>query len=228
MRRGNWGANGENAVSTPGVGRIVAICDHASLAVRPTLRATGEDLLFREMQPQTIEELLAVFGGQVPLVHRATASASGRREVARENAQRLAERPQYFATNGPLTIPIPSSLYDEVRRMAGETPAGRERRANWTKVGALVVGVATVAGSIITWMAYAHPLSSNTAPTATPPEPDSFEFRGGDNNGGGVFLENSPIKGAVPRLRGGNGGPHGPGGPISLDNSPMTRPAPAR
>ena len=180
------------------------------------------------MQPQTIEELLAVFGGQVPLVHRATASASGRREVARENAQRLAERPQYFATNGPLTIPIPSSLYDEVRRMAGETPAGRMRRAHRTKVWALVVGGATVVGALFAALAYLRPVAPAATATATPPEPSAVDFRGGDNNGGGVFLENSPINGVVPNIRGGNGGANGAGGQVSLKNSPINPPPPAR
>jgi hypothetical protein len=67
------------------------------------------------MQPQTIEELRAVFDDKMPDVRLATAPASGDPKVLAENVRRLAG--QYVATNGRKTIPISLYLHDEVRRL---------------------------------------------------------------------------------------------------------------
>jgi hypothetical protein len=50
-----------------------------------------------------------------------------------------------------------------------------------------------------------------------------LQLAGGDNNGGGVFLRNSPIVtyGPSPDIHGGKGGQYGAGGPASLENSPI-------
>ncbi len=100
-------------------------------------------------------------------------------------------------------------------------------RANWKAIGG-IVGVATIVCAVFAALSYLRPVAAPTATAAPPEQPGAVDFRGGDNNGGGVFIENSPINGAVPKVRAGNGGPNGPGGPIRIDNSPMTPPTPAR
>lgn len=90
----------------------------------------------------------------------------------------------------------------------------------------LVVGVVSFPSYWPTFAAWCHGQPSPAA--AGDPK---LRIAGGDNNGGGVFLRNSPVLtyGEQPELRGGNGGQYGPGGPVSLDNSPVVvMPAPPR
>jgi hypothetical protein len=107
-------------------------------------------------------------------------------------------------------------------------------RVNWkivVEVAAVVGGVATVVGVVFAVLAYKRQVHSDSPPTVTASETPGVEFRGGDNNGGAVFIDNTNIIGArtLPSLRAGNGGQNGPGGPVIVSKTRIeTGPAPSR